>query len=1082
MKLKFLFLFLFLFLVGCNNQTTLNTTDGFNTTDTQLTTNEPMDLTIEFRVDNGMLQWKYEDDSLWNDIYSLDNLDGVGIESAVINSTGELIITYTDASQTNLGKFNDLHLVQFLDGEGRVLSVQLVKDGEAAIEPDVPDLVGQYFTGWDKEFDEVFSDLVIFPVFFFEFYTAYLNENGGSEVGNYGTDYGIPLELPVPERPGYAFLGWYYGLEVNSPKFENGTILTSDVTLYAHWQKVNSINVKTEEELVLALNNEAYEAIYFDNNIEVFDTIRLTRSVEIYGNGYDLISKNLYELFNISSEFGLSSAPYTYPNNGKLLMSDLDIIVDHGIKNFDANSIFDLYGVDNFTLYLDKVDIIGNVLTGIQVDACDDFYLRYLNSELNVTETGVFIQNSMQYDIFVDNSLLKAAFAVKVDNTNNSILRIEDSNLVAKDYDDDNAAISVETGGGNDYFFIRTKFETLNNIYNSYAFLLDNFDGANRAEFQSVEINSYGDTYEKVIYDVHNNNMITGYEVTLVIGSGVDEIPDQAFQNKHLFSHVVLPQGLEMIGHLAFASNSNLQSILIPDSVEWIGDMAFASCSKLYTVYIPNSVGYIGTDCFDNANNLQTIYFEQDIDISGWEPTWNGGAGTLRTDIEGYLLLDGVTYIVLGNDDVIAVDFIYRGETEIIIPDLIEISGLFYEVKEIGNYAFFYNYRLTSVEIPNSITVIGNSAFKQNFELKYLTFADESNLTIIKDMAFANCQKLESVYLPDSLQELSAQVFAYNYKLEIVDFGENPQITYIPEFAFAYNENLREVNIPDSVQEIENSAFNNCLRLEEVNFGEDSELTIIGQMAFNQNLSLENFNLPDSVITISDNAFANNINLMNFEVGEFSQLETIGTSAFFKNMSLTMINLPDSVTSIGMAAFQNCYSLEYFKVPLGVTLISNSLFRDCINLEVVEFDIDSQVTEIDTMAFSGCEKLFATNLPTSLVTIGYKSFYGNISLEVIYIPDSVTHIEAYAFSGCINLFEVRIEVSSTLESVGDYAFENCDSLTEIYIPITVTFMGLAVFFDCFDITVMVAANTEPTGWNPSWDLGVSMIYWDYTPL
>ncbi len=128
MKVKFLFLLMFLFLVGCNNQTTITTTD-----ENQTTTIETLDLALEFRVNEGMLQWKYESEEDWNDIYNLDNFNGLGIDSVIINSLGELIITYTDASQTNLGKFNDLHLVQFLDGEGRVLSVQLVKDGEAAI-------------------------------------------------------------------------------------------------------------------------------------------------------------------------------------------------------------------------------------------------------------------------------------------------------------------------------------------------------------------------------------------------------------------------------------------------------------------------------------------------------------------------------------------------------------------------------------------------------------------------------------------------------------------------------------------------------------------------------------------------------------------------------------------------------------------------------------------------------------------------------------------------------------------------------------------------------------------------------------
>ena len=1074
MKVKFLFLFLFLFLVGCNNQTTLNTTET-----NQPTSSELEALAVEFRVSEGMLQWKYESDVSWNDIYSLDNLNGIGIESAVINSEGELVITYSDDSIDNLGKFNDLHLVQFLDGEGRVLSVQLIRDGEAAIAPDIPSLVGHYFAGWDKEFDEVLEDLGIVPYFFYEFYTAYLNENGGSEVGNYGTDYGIPVDLPVPERPGYVFLGWYYGLEAQSPKFENGTVLTSDVTLYAHWQKTNSINVKTEEEFLEALNNEAYEAIYFDNDIEVYDTINLTRSVEIYGNGYNLLSKNLNKLFRIKSDFSLGTTPNMYPNGGKLLISDLDIVVDHGIEYLYSDVIFDFFEVDNFKLHLDKVDIIGNVNNGIKLEMCDGFEIRYLNGNIDVLQKALAIYSSMQFDLFIDNAFLTAINPIYIWSIGSSALRIEDTEIVSKLHVAENAGITVGTGSENYYSIKRTKFSTFNNVTDSFAMYISASDPQS-INLESVEIQSFGNSFDKVFKDDLLNTQMIASDVTLII-EGVDDIPDQAFQNKHVFSHIVLTEGLETIGHLAFASNSKLQSINIPQGVEWIGDMAFSSCFNLYSVIIPNSVTYLGSEVFSGSSPDQFIYIEEGYNKTGWESNWNGGDGTSESNIQGYEIIDGVTYVILNDNDVKVIDYINYGVKDIDIPETIEFGEGNYTVKEIGNYAFYYNYTLTSVEIPQTVTYIGKGAFKLNLELRNVDFIGQSQLRVIGEAGFSGCSKLESIYLPDSLEQISNQAFAYNYKLEVVDFGENPQMTVIYQSTFFSNENLRSITIPDSVIEIRNSAFYNCLRLSEINLSESSQLVSIGPSAFTQNYSLEYFYLPASVTTISDNAFLSCFSLSSFEIDESSQLETLGIWVFGNNLSLEAINLPDSVTSIGSSAFQNCDSLEYFLVPLGLTIISTGLFKDCENLEVVEFKENSQVTEIDTMAFSGCKKLFATNLPDTLITIGYKSFFGNINLEVIYIPDSVTTIEAYAFSGCINLSEVLIEHTSTLATVGDYAFEECDSLAEFYVPITVTFMGVAVFYNCDNITVNVVAASMPSVWNTNWSIGVTTIVWGYVP-
>ena len=54
----------------------------------------------------------------------------------------------------------------------------------------------------------------------------------------------------------------------------------------------------------------------------------------------------------------------------------------------------------------------------------------------------------------------------------------------------------------------------------------------------------------------------------------------------------------------------------------------------------------------------------------------------------------------------------YTGEpTEVTIPSTVTISGIEYAVTSIGNGAFFYCSSLTSIEIPNSVTSIGDYAF-----------------------------------------------------------------------------------------------------------------------------------------------------------------------------------------------------------------------------------------------------------------------------------------------------------------------------------------------------------------------------------
>src|SRR5690554_3291619 len=64
---------------------------------------------VEIRVNEGYIQWKYEDETEWTNLISLDDIsgvdgeDGIGIDSVTINDDLELIITYTNGEENNLG-------------------------------------------------------------------------------------------------------------------------------------------------------------------------------------------------------------------------------------------------------------------------------------------------------------------------------------------------------------------------------------------------------------------------------------------------------------------------------------------------------------------------------------------------------------------------------------------------------------------------------------------------------------------------------------------------------------------------------------------------------------------------------------------------------------------------------------------------------------------------------------------------------------------------------------------------------------------------------------------------------------------
>lgn len=95
------------------------------------------------------------------------------------------------------------------------------------------------FSGWDKALTDIIANTVITAKFTSTVnkYTVTFNSMGGTEkieplIISYGDSCG---ELPIPEKDGFIFDGWYTK-EVDGEEVTNETVITSDVILYAHWE------------------------------------------------------------------------------------------------------------------------------------------------------------------------------------------------------------------------------------------------------------------------------------------------------------------------------------------------------------------------------------------------------------------------------------------------------------------------------------------------------------------------------------------------------------------------------------------------------------------------------------------------------------------------------------------------------------------------------------------------------------------------------------------------------------------------------------------------------------------------------
>lgn len=167
---------------------------------------------------------------------------------------------------------------------------------------------------------------------------------------------------------------------------------------------------------------------------------------------------------------------------------------------------------------------------------------------------------------------------------------------------------------------------------------------------------------------------------------------------------------------------------------------------------------------------------------------------------------------------------------------------------QLGCYVFDHCLSLTSINIPLSVTSIGDNALSST-SLENVNIP--SSVTSIGRYAFYHCRHLKSVNIPSSVTEIGKCAFRECDSLTSVNIPSS--VTEIGEYAFQWCESLKNINIPSSVTEIKEGTFSECKSLEKINI--PSSVTEIEKYAFSDCSSLESIKIPSNVTKIGYNAF-----------------------------------------------------------------------------------------------------------------------------------------------------------------------------------------------------------------------------------
>ena len=534
----------------------------------------------------------------------------------------------------------------------------------------------------------------------------------------------------------------------------------------------------------------------------------------------------------------------------------------------------------------------------------------------------------------------------------------------------------------------------------------------------------------------------------VVLGSGVQNIGNNAFAGCYGMTDITIPDGVTSIGDSAFDWCSALTEISIPGTVSSIGDSAFYGCSALTEISIPGTVSSIGDSVFSGCSALTEISIPDTVSSIGDSAFSRCSA-----------------------------------LTEISIPST---------VSSIGSYAFS-GCALREVEIPQGITSIQTRTFQYCTQLTKITIPD--SVTSVEICAFDNCPVLKTVYYGGTEAQWEG-MYVDNYagnNSALLDATLYFEMKYQRIAAGSCGGNLRWSLMEDGVLKITGSGampdyssdsdapwYRYGSKIKEIRVG--ANVTKIGENAFRSTgvqkvvFCAKETGSTDAPLVLGNYCFAYCDFLNEIQFG--NRVIVPGDSVFVSCSGLTGVTVPGTVKldksfngeGCGYGMFSQCPNLT--KATVECSYVGPYFFEGCYKLTEVRFtDPNVQFYSLDNDNYG---HPFHANYPRQMnvtvygytcskvhtlvqangagVNLTFRSLPGDSTEHTIVVQPAVeatctsTGLTAGKYcSKCQYVFTVRqktpkkahsivpvSEKQATCEEVGNREYWKCSSCGELF--------------------------------------------------